>query len=110
LVDFKGSGGEGGIRTPGTGFSQYNGLANCPFHSLVFGINKLRSGEMPDFRAKGPYSGAFVQLLCNPTGTASLKYADVLVRYNLRGGVGEWLKLAVLKNEIADSLSSRKFN
>ena len=23
-------GGEGGIRTPGTGFSQYNGLANLP--------------------------------------------------------------------------------
>jgi hypothetical protein len=55
----------GGIRTPGTGFSQYNGLANCPFHSLVFGINELRSGEMPDFRAKGPYSGAFVQLSRN---------------------------------------------
>jgi hypothetical protein len=27
-IDFKGYGGEGGIRTPGTGFSQYNGLAN----------------------------------------------------------------------------------
>ena len=27
-LDFKESGGEGGIRTPGTGFSQYNGLAN----------------------------------------------------------------------------------
>jgi len=26
----KNSGGEGGIRTPGTGFSQYNGLANLP--------------------------------------------------------------------------------
>jgi len=24
-------GGEGGIRTPGTGFGPYNGLANCPF-------------------------------------------------------------------------------
>jgi hypothetical protein len=26
------------------------------------------------------------------------------------GGVGEWLKPAVLKNKIADSLSARKFN
>jgi len=37
-------GGEEGIRTPGTGFSQYNGLANFPFHSLLFGINNLCSG------------------------------------------------------------------
>jgi hypothetical protein len=28
MVDFKRTGGEGGIRTPGTGFSPYNGLAN----------------------------------------------------------------------------------
>ena len=27
-VDFKGSGGEGGIRTPGRSFGPYNGLAN----------------------------------------------------------------------------------
>jgi len=26
------------------------------------------------------------------------------------GEVGEWLKLAVLKNQIADSLADRKFN
>ena len=28
IMGIKNSGGEGGIRTPGTGFSQYNGLAN----------------------------------------------------------------------------------
>jgi len=44
------SGGEG-IRTPGTGFSQYNGLANSRFHTLLFGINRLRSDGMPYFGA-----------------------------------------------------------
>lgn len=42
-----------------------SGDANSPFLSLVFGINKLRSGEMPYFCAKSRCSGAFVQLLCN---------------------------------------------
>jgi len=52
----------GRIRTPGTGFSQYNGLANSPFHCLVFGINSLHSGELPYFGARCPGSGAIVQL------------------------------------------------
>jgi hypothetical protein len=42
----------------------YNGLANSPFHSLVFGINNLRSDEMPYFGAKCSCSAAVVQLLC----------------------------------------------
>ncbi len=36
-----------------------------PFHSLVFGINRLHSDEMPHFCAKNPCSEAIVQLLCN---------------------------------------------
>ena len=32
------SGGEVGIRTPGRGFSPYNGLANCLFHRPVVRI------------------------------------------------------------------------
>jgi hypothetical protein len=43
----------------------HNGLANSPFHSLVFGINNLRSGELSYFGAKCPRSAAVVQLLCN---------------------------------------------
>jgi hypothetical protein len=40
------AGGEGGIRTPGTGFSQYNGLANRRLKPLghlsgVLGFNRL---------------------------------------------------------------------
>src|SRR5882724_3028257 len=43
----------------------YNGLANSRFHTLLFGINRLRSGELPHCWAKSHCSGAFVQLLCN---------------------------------------------
>jgi len=61
----KESGGEGGIRTPGTGFGPYNGLANSRSHTLLFGINNLCSGEMPYVCAKPPCLGPSVQLLCN---------------------------------------------
>src|SRR5260370_41246878 len=43
----------------------YNGLANSRFHTLLFGINRLRSDELLHCRAMSPCSGAFVQLLCN---------------------------------------------
>src|SRR5271157_4545925 len=55
-----------GIRTPGTGFGAYNGLANSPFHRLVFGTKDLCSGELPYVCAKRPCSEPVVQLLCNP--------------------------------------------
>src|SRR5215469_17897660 len=55
----------GGIRTPGTSFSSYNGLANSRFHTLLFGINRLRSDELPHCGAKSPCSRAIVQLMCN---------------------------------------------
>src|SRR5882757_69210 len=42
----------------------YNGLANSRFHTLLFGINRLRSGELPHCWAKNRCLGAFVQLLC----------------------------------------------
>src|ERR1700756_1111405 len=46
-------------------FSTENGLANSRFHTLLFGINRLRSDELPHCWAKSPCSGAFVQLLCD---------------------------------------------
>jgi hypothetical protein len=39
-----------------------NGLANSRFHTLLFGINRLRSDEMPHCWAKSHCSGAIVQL------------------------------------------------
>jgi len=46
-------------------FSTENGLANSRFHTLLFGINRLRSDTIPHFCAKRHCLGAFVQLLCN---------------------------------------------
>jgi hypothetical protein len=46
-----------------------NGLANFRFHTLLFGINELRSDEMPYFGAKHPCSAVIVQLLCNQNFT-----------------------------------------
>jgi hypothetical protein len=43
----------------------YNGLANSPFHSLVFGINNLRSDEMPTLVQNAPAP----QQLCNYCAT-----------------------------------------
>jgi hypothetical protein len=52
----------GGIRTPGRSFGPYNGLANSRFHTLLFGINRLRSEELPYCWAKSHCSAAIVQL------------------------------------------------
>jgi len=38
-----------------------NGLANSRFHTLLFGINRLRSDELPHCWAKSHCSGAIVQ-------------------------------------------------
>src|SRR5258708_6121497 len=51
---------KGGIRTPVRVFSP-----NSRFHTLLFGINRLRSDELLHCWAKSHCSGAFVQLLCN---------------------------------------------
>jgi hypothetical protein len=50
-----------GMRQRQTVARAYNGLANYPFHSLVFGINKLRSDKMHFCGAKKTCSAAFVQ-------------------------------------------------
>lgn len=63
---------ERGIRTPGTGFSQYNGLAKFPVPQPVFGTKDLCSGELPYFGANRRFLGPVVQLLCNPKGTTVL--------------------------------------
>ena len=76
---------ERGIRTPGTSFSSYNGLANSSFHSLVFGINSLCSGELPYLVQKALVWG----LLCNYCATGSyngLDYADVFAHQQVSFG------------------------
>jgi predicted nuclease of predicted toxin-antitoxin system len=49
------------------GIEYEQNLAN---RKLVFGINKLRSGEMPYFGANEPCSAEFVQLWCNQNSTS----------------------------------------
>jgi len=53
----------GGFGGPGDGFP------NSRFHTLLFGINNLCSGEMPYICARPRCLGPSVQLLCNPEGT-----------------------------------------
>jgi len=63
---FKTSGGEGGIRTLGTGVSPYNGLANGSFSppSLVF--KSLQSDLEPPSRTDGLSFGSYCAPLCAP--------------------------------------------
>jgi hypothetical protein len=62
----KTSGGEGGIRTPGTGVSPYNGLANGSFSppSLVF--KDLQTDEKPVSRDQDPSFGNYCAPFCAP--------------------------------------------
>jgi hypothetical protein len=63
---FRTSGGEGGIRTLGTGVSPYNGLANGWFSppSLVF--KSLQSEPIPLSRTQGLSFGSYCAPFCAP--------------------------------------------
>jgi hypothetical protein len=45
----KTSGGEGGIRTLGTGVSPYNGLASVSIFAVCNHINRLQSGQRLEY-------------------------------------------------------------
>ena len=79
------NGGEGGIRTLGTGVSPYNGLAKGSFSppSLVFkgltvGLNTSKSGSVPLIR----------QLLCSALCSALCSTLSAAIRSN-RSACGE---------------------
>ena len=63
------------LRPPLFFFRCANGLANSRFHTLLFGINRLRSDELPYCWAKSHCSGAIVQLLC--TRISAIYHADL---------------------------------
>ena len=65
-LGLKKSGGEGGIRTLGTGVSPYNGLAKGSFSppSLVF--KSLQSESGPASRTQGLSFGSYCAPLCAP--------------------------------------------
>jgi hypothetical protein len=59
-------GGEGGIRTLGTGVSPYNGLANESFSPPSLVVKHLQSDQMPPSRAEGLSFGDYCAPLCAP--------------------------------------------
>ena len=76
---FRTSGGEGGIRTLGTGVSPYNGLANGSFSppSLVF--KGLQSDSGPPSRAQGLSFGSYCAPLCAPLCAPRLHFYLLVV-------------------------------
>jgi hypothetical protein len=67
--------------SPAHQLNPYAGLLNSRFHHLVFGINNLRSDEMPYFGPKHARLGAFVQLLCNHDCDTFLQFIDLPGKY-----------------------------
>ncbi len=59
-------GGEGGIRTLGTGVSPYNGLARGSFSPPSLGLKHLQSDWMPLSRTQGLSFGNYCAPLCAP--------------------------------------------
>ena len=66
-LGYKTSGGEGGIRTLGTGVSPYNGLANESSLAALTRFKDLQSDSGPPSRAQGFSFGSYCAPLCAPT-------------------------------------------
>jgi hypothetical protein len=62
----KTSGGEGGIRTLGTGVSPYNGLAKGSFLAALTRFQGFTSDSRPLGRAQGLSFGSYCAPLCAP--------------------------------------------
>jgi len=73
-----------------------NGLANSRFYTLLFGINRLRSDEVPHCRAKSHCSGAIVQLLCNRVALIVLPQAG-------SGGIESRWRLLAARQSVSGS-------
>jgi hypothetical protein len=63
-------------------------LANSQFHTLFFGINRLRSDDLPHCRAKSHCSGAIVQLLCNQNSSGLSRRCTPITSANDGGSCG----------------------
>ena len=60
VQDYKGTGGEGGIRTLGTGVSPYNGLASVTILVMRNNVKGLQSGQRLGIGCSRPHSAFFV--------------------------------------------------
>jgi len=67
-LELKGSGGEGGIRTLGTGVSPYNGLANESFSPPSLVLKGLQSGRRALSWVDSLSFGTYCAPLCAPAG------------------------------------------
>jgi hypothetical protein len=76
VIGIKRTGGEGGIRTLGTGVSPYNGLANGSFSppSLVF--KGLQSDPMPLSRTQGLSFGSYCAPFCAPSNSRRQRFHE----------------------------------
>src|SRR5579871_3751270 len=66
LEGIKTSGGEGGIRTLGTGVSPYNGLAKGSFLSALTGFQEFTSDSTPPSRTRSLSFGRYCAPPCAP--------------------------------------------
>jgi hypothetical protein len=66
VLEIDKAGGEGGIRTLGTGVSPYNGLAKGSFLAALTRFQELTSDSGPPSRAQGLSFGSYCAPLCAP--------------------------------------------
>jgi len=92
-LQFRLSGGEGGIRTLGTGVSPYNGLAKGSFSPPSLVLKSLQSDWTPLSRTQGLSFGTYCAPLCAPF------FRDALVRVR-PGQSPELLSPIVLFNSL----------
>jgi hypothetical protein len=78
-------GGEGGIRTLGTGVSPYNGLANGSSLAALTRFKDLQSDSRPPSRAQGFSFGSYCAPLCAPDLSREFKRPN----QQRAGGIGE---------------------
>jgi hypothetical protein len=74
VIGIAGTGGEGGIRTPGTGVSPYNGLASVPFFVRLNRIKRLQTEQMRETRGEPVPFGSYCSPLCSPFSRAGNGY------------------------------------
>ena len=77
---FRLAGGEGGIRTLGTGISQHNGLANLSFCAMLSHLNGLQAVWMYPNRVNEVSFGNFCSPLCSPffLGNRDAQFSSML--------------------------------
>jgi hypothetical protein len=71
VLGIEGTGGEGGIRTLGTGVSPYNGLANGSFSPPSLILKGFQSDWRPLSRTQGLSFGIYCAPLCAPDSCES---------------------------------------